>query len=130
VRTPLTDHSRRALPGGGPVPHRKGHGLMGQHSKPAPVREPREYRQGDRTVTMVDARNHKTHLLTLDALSAGRRPDTPYHALCGQTVIPASMTAPDRARCRECVQRTLVIPMQRGHSLVVRPRRRRWWWRR
>lgn len=78
---------------------------------------------------MVDARDHKTHLLTLDALSAGRRPDTPYHALCGRTIIPASMLAPDRARCRQCAQQIL-IPAQRGHSLVVHSRRRRWWWRR
>jgi hypothetical protein len=105
---------------------------MGRHSKPMPVREhqPREYQQGERTATMVDARDHMAHLITLDALSAGMRPSTPYRALCGQALIPASMAAPGRTPCRVCVQRTLPIPTQRGHSLVVRARRRRWWSRR
>ena len=101
---------------------------MGSHSKPAPTRQQREYRQGDRVADMVDASDHRVHVLTLEALSAGRRPDTPYLALCGQPMIPTSLTVPGETRCNGCRQQ--IIPAQRGHSR--RQQRRRWWewWRR
>jgi hypothetical protein len=50
----------------------------------------------------VDARTLVEHLLTDDALSGGRRPQGRYIALCGVTVLPASLTVGERDRCRSC----------------------------
>lgn len=55
-----------------------------------------------RYVGVVDARTLVEHLLTDDALSAGRRPQGRYIALCGVTVLPANLTVGERDRCRSC----------------------------
>lgn len=63
-----------------------------------PLRPPRL-----RTVELVDARTHEAHLLTPDALAAGRRkPKGRYIALCGADVLPASLTVAERGYCRSC----------------------------
>lgn len=65
-----------------------------------------------RTVELVDAGSLMAHLLTPDALDAGRRPTGRYVALCGVDVLPASLTAPPQGHCRSCIS----IPSQRTSS--------------
>ena len=61
---------------------------------------------------VVDARTLRAHLLTPDALVAGQHAAGRYIALCGQDVLPASLTEPGRGRCPSCVS----IPAQRSKS--------------
>ena len=63
-----------------------------------------------RAVEVVDAHTLHVHLLTNDALAAGRHPEGRYIALCGQEVLPASLTDPGHNRCPSCVS----IPAQRS----------------
>jgi hypothetical protein len=63
-----------------------------------------------RAVEVVDARTLTAHFLTMDALDAGRRPKGRYIALCGQDVLPASLTEPGSRRCPSCVS----IPSQKS----------------
>jgi hypothetical protein len=63
-----------------------------------------------RTVELVDARTLRAHLLTPDALAAGRHASGRYIALCGQDVLPASLVEPGRGRCSSCIS----IPTQRA----------------
>jgi hypothetical protein len=65
-----------------------------------------------RAIEVVDARTLTAHFLTLDALAAGRLPKGRYITLCGQDVLPASLTEPGRNRCLTCVS----IPRQRSSS--------------
>jgi hypothetical protein len=65
-----------------------------------------------RAVEVVDARTLTAHVLTMDALAAGRLPKGRYTALCGQDVLPACLTEPGRNRCPSCVS----IPSQRSRS--------------
>jgi hypothetical protein len=58
---------------------------------------------------MVDARTLEAHLLTDEALAAGRRGEGRYTALCGVNVLPASLTAAERGYCTSCVP----VPAQR-----------------
>jgi hypothetical protein len=51
---------------------------------------------------MVDARTLVEHLLTDDAMAAGRRPGGSYAALCGLVVLPAALTVGERGSCRSC----------------------------
>jgi hypothetical protein len=66
-------------------------------------REDHRARLRRRTVEMVDARTLQAHLLTDEALAAGRRGDGRYIALCGSDVLPASLAAAERGFCRRCV---------------------------
>lgn len=63
-----------------------------------------------RTVEVVDAGTDQAHLLTLDALAAGRGAEGRYVALCGADVLPAALVAPPRQRCRSCP----FVPAQRS----------------
>jgi hypothetical protein len=54
-------------------------------------------------VEMVDARTRTAHLLTDEALAAGRRGEGRYTALCGVEVLPASLTVAERGHCTSCV---------------------------
>jgi hypothetical protein len=63
-----------------------------------------------RAIEVVDARTLTAHFLTMDALAAGRLPKSRYIALCGQDVLPASLTEAGRSRCPSCVS----IPSQRS----------------
>jgi hypothetical protein len=67
-------------------------------------------RRRDRSIEMVDARTLQAHLLTDEALAAGRRGEGRYVALCGVDVLPASLTAAERGYCTSCVP----IPAQRS----------------
>jgi hypothetical protein len=55
-----------------------------------------------RHVALVDARTLTEHLLTDDAMAAGRRPHGSYIALCGLVVLPAALTVGERDYCRSC----------------------------
>lgn len=63
-----------------------------------------------RAIEVVDARTLTAHFLTDDALAAGRLPKGRYIALCGQEVLPASLTESGHSRCPSCVS----IPSQRS----------------
>jgi len=54
-------------------------------------------------VEVVDARTLTAHFLTEDALAAGRRLKGRYITICGQDVLPASLTESGRSRCPSCV---------------------------
>jgi hypothetical protein len=56
-----------------------------------------------RHVGVVDARTLTEHLLTDDAMAAGRRPQGRYLALCGVVVLPAALTVGERDHCRGCM---------------------------
>lgn len=68
-------------------------------------------------VDMVDVRSLVTHLMTPDAAGAGLRPQGRYIALCGEDVIPASLTEPGRGRCEPCVRMSFSIPNQRSGAV-------------
>jgi hypothetical protein len=63
-----------------------------------------------RTAEVVDARTLRAHLLTPDALAAGQHAGGRYIALCGQDVLPASLTEPGNGYCPSCIS----IPVQRS----------------
>ncbi len=64
-----------------------------RHTKRARHTPPR------RTAELVDARSGQTHLLTSDALTAGRAAKGRYVALCGVEVAPAALV---RGYCQNC----------------------------
>ncbi|MGH4000579.1 MAG: hypothetical protein ACRDTJ_24305 [Pseudonocardiaceae bacterium] len=59
-------------------------------------------RRIQRATELVDARSQRAHLLTADAVAAGRRPQGSYVALCGQRVLPASLTVGPEHHCLSC----------------------------
>lgn len=65
-----------------------------------------------RSVEVVDARTLTAHLLTAEALVAGRHPTGRYIALCGQAVVPVSLTEIEPNPCPACV----LIPTQRTRT--------------
>lgn len=56
-----------------------------------------------RITTVTDARTATAHLVTDDAAAAGRSAGR-YRAVCGELVLAASLTTPERRSCRACVQ--------------------------
>jgi hypothetical protein len=62
-------------------------------------------------VEMVDARTLQAHLLTDEALAAGRRGEGRYVALCGVDVLPAALVTREARYCRLCTP----VPAQRSH---------------
>lgn len=65
-----------------------------------------------RSVEVVDARTLTVHLLTAEALAAGRHPTGRYIALCGQDVVPVSLAEIEPSPCPACV----LIPTQRTRT--------------
>ena len=63
------------------------------------------------TIAWVDLRTGITHLLTPDAVAAGRVKEGRYIAVCGAQVIPA-MTESGEGDCQPC--HAAVIPAQRS----------------
>lgn len=55
-----------------------------------------------RPVPMADARTQVAHLVTDESFAAHRHSGH-YLALCGMRILAASLTAPDRGRCRACL---------------------------
>lgn len=78
------------------------HRLKGRRAETTPA--PR------RAVEVIDAHTFTAHFLTMEALAAGRHPQGRYIALCGQDVVPASLTEPGNGRCSFCV----AVPGQRA----------------
>jgi hypothetical protein len=70
--------------------HRRG----GAHIPAVPVRAPRP-------IEIVDSRTHIQHLMTHEVAAAYRHAGQ-YLALCGATVLAASLTTPERRRCVRC----------------------------
>ncbi|MGH3888607.1 MAG: hypothetical protein ACRDSZ_18945 [Pseudonocardiaceae bacterium] len=68
------------------------------------------YVRTPRAAEVVDAGTLKAHLMTLDALAAGRRAAGRYVALCGADVLPAALVTPPRGTCPSCRS----IPSQRS----------------
>ncbi|MGH3799847.1 MAG: hypothetical protein ACRDTD_06900 [Pseudonocardiaceae bacterium] len=63
-------------------------------------------------IEMVDARTGAAHLVTDQAVTAGRRSGGRYAAVCGQQVLGASLTEPPRGTCHSCIS----IPTQRSRT--------------
>lgn len=58
-----------------------------------------------RVIRVVDAFADTAHLVTVEAMEAGRCTERRrYAALCGAEVIPASLTAPGRRSCPACAR--------------------------
>jgi hypothetical protein len=73
--------------------------MAGKHRRgaahtPAPTRAPRH-------IGIVDSRTHIQHLMTHEVAAAHRHAGQ-YLALCGATVLAASLTTPERRRCQMC----------------------------
>lgn len=62
-----------------------------------------------RTVKMVDTYGTE-HLLTPEALAAGRGGGGRYYPLCQSEVIPAALVDPPMTYCRLCIR----LPAQRS----------------
>lgn len=58
-----------------------------------------------RLVALTDVRTGAAHLVTDEAMVAGRRAGGRYIAVCGVDVLPASLTAPERRSCHHCAAR-------------------------
>ncbi|MGH3906850.1 MAG: hypothetical protein ACRDTE_22110 [Pseudonocardiaceae bacterium] len=57
-----------------------------------------------RLITVTDARTGLAHLVTEEAMVAGRRGGS-FTAVCACVVLAASLTAPERGHCRACARR-------------------------
>jgi hypothetical protein len=55
-----------------------------------------------RLVALTDVHTGAAHLVTDEAMAAGRRAGGRYAAVCGVDVLPASLTAPERRICHDC----------------------------
>lgn len=53
-------------------------------------------------IPMVDARTRSAHLVTDDAVAAGRADAGRYVAVCGAVVLAASLTTPEASYCASC----------------------------
>lgn len=70
-------------------------------------------RRRARALEMVEVSTHVTHLLTPQALDAGKRASGGYVAVCGSRVIPAPTAEPGGSYCRSC---TGAIPTRRSRE--------------
>ena len=52
-------------------------------------------------LAVTDARTSLAHLVTLEAMSAGRSRGV-YVAVCGTEVVASSLTAEESGHCRRC----------------------------
>lgn len=55
-----------------------------------------------RLVALTDVYTGAAHLVTDEAMAAGRRAAGRYVAICGADMLPASLTAPERRICPHC----------------------------
>ncbi len=75
--------------------HRAAEGQTAQVVVPAQRRR--------RPAGIADARSQIEHLVTDEEFAAHRHAGR-YLAVCGAQVLAASLSAPDRGRCRDCVE--------------------------
>ncbi|MGH3766092.1 MAG: hypothetical protein ACRDTX_13250 [Pseudonocardiaceae bacterium] len=62
-----------------------------------------EQQRGPCPVGITDAHTHVEHLVSDESVAAHRHTGH-YLALCGMTVLAASLTDPGRGWCRECTR--------------------------
>jgi hypothetical protein len=74
---------------------------IGKHRRQVHVRIPGQRVQ--RPLGIIDARTHVEHLVS-DESAIAHRHRGHYLALCGVTVLAASLTDPGRGRCQECAR--------------------------
>lgn len=72
------------------------------HSDTTYVGIPQQQR-GPCPVGITDARTHVEHLVSDESVAAHRHAGH-YLALCGMTVLAASLTDPGRGWCRDCTR--------------------------
>jgi len=77
--------------------------MAGQHSKHRGAHAQLPEQRGPRPVGMTDARTHVEHLVSDESMGTHRQAGH-YRALCGMTVLAASLTDPGRGWCRECTK--------------------------
>lgn len=83
---------------------------MGRHSKTSPRQATTHQTWQSRPIEVVDADTGEAHLVTDDAVDAGR--DGIYIAACGRVVASASLTVGPRRACRSCAW----MPSQRSRT--------------
>lgn len=105
--------SPTALPAAGRAPTVKALDPMGKHS----LGRNRPTSRQHTLVDMVDNRSLLIHRMTPGAAAEGLRPQGRYIALCGEEVIPASLTEPGRHPCQPCGMAAVsTIPNQRSRA--------------
>jgi len=77
--------------------------VAGRHSKRRGARAQAPAQRGPRPLGITDAHTHIEHLVSDQSVAAHRHTDH-YLALCGMTVLAASLTDPGRGWCRECTR--------------------------
>lgn len=88
---------------------------MGKHSRLKPT----HHQMVELTYPVTDAAGTGTHLLSNEAMAAGRRAKGRYRALCGVAVLPAPMTEGPATPCDGCWARTIPHP-RFGRALTTR----------
>lgn len=73
--------------------------MAGRHRRGERIPEQR----GPRRLGITDAHTHVEHLVS-DESAMEHRHSGRYLAMCGARVLAASLTAPERARCRSCLE--------------------------
>lgn len=89
--------------------------MTGRHS----LRSRRAERTRRRAVELVDAQTGQAHFMTDSAVAAGQRAKGRYVAICGEEVLPVSLTEPTCGYCPSCFARSqtaLSIPAQRSRT--------------
>jgi len=77
--------------------------MAGRHSKRRWTHAQAPEQRGPHLLGITDAHTHVEHLVCHDSVAAQRHAGH-YVALCGMTVLAASLTDPGRGRCRECTR--------------------------
>lgn len=77
--------------------------MAGRHSKHRDTHAQLPEQRGPRPVGITDARTHLEHLVSDQSVRTHRHAGQ-YPALCGMTVLAASLTDPGRGWCHECTK--------------------------
>ncbi|MGH3842098.1 MAG: hypothetical protein ACRDS0_11730 [Pseudonocardiaceae bacterium] len=77
--------------------------MAGRHSKRRGAHAPVAEQRGPYPVGITDAHTQVEHLVSDESVAAHRHTGH-YLALCGMTVLAASLTDPGRGWCRECTR--------------------------
>ncbi|MGH3548330.1 MAG: hypothetical protein ACRDQU_09505 [Pseudonocardiaceae bacterium] len=77
--------------------------MAGRHSKRRGAHAQVLEQRGSRPLGITDALTHIEHLVSDESVAAQRHTGR-YVALCGMTVLAASLTDPGGGWCRECTR--------------------------
>lgn len=77
--------------------------MTGRHSKRRGAHGQLSVQREPRPLGITDAHTRVEHLVSDESVAAHRHTGH-YLALCGMTVLPASLTDPGRGWCRECTR--------------------------